>query len=693
MSSEVYVDMDNKNSLVSLAFLQENSGNPYRAFTTYIKYCMTKSAEADVSDATLQRMLDAEFGLALPRLILSNCIKHLLHEQFLTQLPDGAGYRLKDNSFDTNAFDAFKTYTLNKERQLIDGFIHFCAEQFSMTLSYDEARAQLLSFLLHKGVGTSIFLNGSYASAEDAEADERAILFVGNDWLAAKYVSKSLEERGDNCDYLISVVNGLMICIGTYQIVDAKKQLSTVSIKGTDFFLDTKLILRLLGCAWDSAVSSTEELVNLITTFGGRVAVFAHTLREVENALQGAIAKQRHNIYINDDEMRFFCQKNKGKAAILDTLISEMEVILRSKGIRIEVSQKWTEAEFRYNLDWPSLEAHIKENRPKWNTDSILYDIQSVNAINVRRKGDYSKYYGGRNRLPVFVTSNTSLVRVIKEYQSKRTVDVALSGWTERKLPIISDSFLMCRLWLPQTQINRDLPLHRLMSNAVAAQQPNANYFEKLKATAHSINKIHPEYSGLSLLEMNAEGFVENLFRLTGGNLDEISVEYVASSVEELIEMGKIGEVERRELAEKESALKTDRIVSLEDTIIQSCAKRLEQCTARSEKALHLIEKWPIFSSIVLAAVGGIVSLITQAYGVFAIIILPALIKGVEFLLLNDALTNKMLRAFSRKAWNRIEPRFSKSLTESERPYKSRVIAEYLRGRSKLATFYSNTKQ
>ena len=58
--------------------------------------------------------------------------------------------------------------------------------------------------------------------------------------------------------------------------------------KNTVFYLDTPLIIKLLGLEGESGKYAADELVDLIRNLGGKIAAFSHTFIEVKSAVMRA---------------------------------------------------------------------------------------------------------------------------------------------------------------------------------------------------------------------------------------------------------------------------------------------------------------------------------------------------------------------------------------------------------------------
>ena len=71
-----------------------------------------------------------------------------------------------------------------------------------------------------------------------------------------KFISDLLSGDSPQKSYLQKIAEGLMICAGTYQLPSEEGISPSAQIKDTDFFFDTRLLLRFVGCAGDCVNSS-----------------------------------------------------------------------------------------------------------------------------------------------------------------------------------------------------------------------------------------------------------------------------------------------------------------------------------------------------------------------------------------------------------------------------------------------------
>lgn len=562
------IDMNNRNALIALAYIKE-SANPLTVFCNYIIICLNKGIDYKMRHDEIAEAIEKEFGLKMPHHMIKMCCRILCNEKRIIKLKNGAGYELKDFSYDMNEFEMKRDVFMGKERLLINGLMSY-AEDFKCNWTYEETREYLANFLIMQGNAVNIFAEDNIESPDTQN-------FVPPEWYIGKYVSKLLENNDDDrTQYLLDIVNGLMIYIGVYETQDYTQDREQ-KFKGTSFFIDTKLLLRLMGYSWQLEVESAQEFANLIIKeYGGNICVFEHTIGEVESALYNAAESLKRGEEIYDYELRMYSSLNK---------CNEYDFKLFSQSVRQVITEKlkfniqdfadWNQhSSITNNLDNEKLADFIKSKHPTWKDRAIDNDVNTINYINILRKGDYSVKYGGKRKLPVFITSNTLLVWDVREYiQLYGDEDKGVANWRVNALPIISDNMLMCRLWLPKAQNLSSLPTMTLARNAYAAQQTNTVFFDKMRRTAKELQSKH-NIDMIDISVVRKEKLEEVLVKNVAGNVEEVTTEALATTIDELVafETDKL----HKDLAnqKEESNNKTVIIQKQKEQIIRSAVQR-----------------------------------------------------------------------------------------------------------------------
>lgn len=357
------------------------------------------------------------------------------------------GYKFLTTSFDIEKFDNDLLQRRIREENLIQDLKEYL-DGLDVHWQTDEVRERFAQFLIESNYAYRLFKNGTIT---DRGYDGKKI---SDGWYISQYIKKIESEGNIQFDYILEIVKGLMIYIGLCQFTDYNQD-KEEKFSGTEFFLDTKLVLRYLGYSWPELVQETRELVELIRKeYKGKIVIFRHTYLEVQSALSNEIHFLK---YGGDENYELECfrkikhhTKDKFELELLqlERTIVENEKIEITDGV--EVSQ---EENVKYNLNPETFAAYIKERYPLWKNGTIYNDVASINQIHVMRKSDYSCRFGGRKKLPIFITTNYPLITCCRDYLKKLS-DEEGREYVYNFFPIIADSALMYRLWL--------LPRHTL---------------------------------------------------------------------------------------------------------------------------------------------------------------------------------------------------------------------------------------
>lgn len=537
----VIFDMKNQNSLISLAYIKV-SDNPLRVFCNYILYLLMKEPEKELRADVLKDRLLQEFGLSMPQQLINNCIRVLEKQGEVTRLAHGAGYRIGDTSFDIDAFERTRMQLHEHEEVLLQSLIDFVAERYKKKWSKEDARQHLSYFLDKEGYGAQIFLQ------KRLEIEGRRVspsLYIGRYIDFIQKQPEAIEKA-----YLEEVINGMMVLQGIRQ-TDDYQQSKQQKFKGTVFYLDTKLVLRALGFSWKAQVDSVREMVRLLREkYEARIGIFPQTYTEVEKALSVAGNAIKNGRPVYDLELKLYSELYPEEASMmLDYLPSLKSLLKRDLGIEEVTTIDWNSADAqRYNIETTGIADYIEE-KCGWRRGAVDYDVQIINQINILRRGDYTHPYGGKNKLPVFVTSNSKLAYTFRDYITES--DENGKGWSAHALPVISDNMLLYRVWLPFATEFSNLPALTLSRFAYSAQSEGVVFFEEFRKVAAGLDRTR-NVDLISTTEAARRKLEDILIRETDGELDQMTSEVAAASFDECVRMEHTNLVEEnRDLSER----------------------------------------------------------------------------------------------------------------------------------------------
>lgn len=695
---EVRIDMNNVNALVTIAYISQGNGNPYAVFCEYIKYCLVINTSKWKMVGELKQDLEREFGIIFPQNVLLRCLNFLQKEGFLSI---NRHQIYTKGTFDTDAFETKRRYFREEEDYLVQMLVEHVGK-LGKTWTLEYARSALSDFLRMNGNAFDIFYNGelqdvrrpregqdelSATNADSSAHNEDAEPVVIPDrWYVGNFARNVLDNDLKGKTYLEDVSKGLMICIGAYQIQEeeSERRDNTHPIKDTAFYFDTKLILRILGCAWAEAVESTRELVKLIQEAGGNIFYFPQTYQEVIDALEKAEECINRNVQSGDREMAYYLLQNH---ISLSAIVAKKESVkneLSDLGIHLRQVQSWNEIErLKYAIGQADLEEFIRSAQPQWDPIAVANDTEAVCEIQMLRKGNYETYYGGGNRLPVFVTSNTRLVSLAMEYKNARPSEKKIFGWRGNRLPLITDVRLTCRLWNP-TKDGSNLPIMQLAANAIAAQQPSREYYEQLKKTVDEMIKVAPAYAGIPLTEYCDDIITERIVVLTGGDIDRLSAEMLASTLDELTEMN--ATEEHKKLVAEENAHKATKAYLDEQTqgIIDAAIERNKGELGCWPLLVWMSRKWEWVVGVLFAVIGTAASLVSQNWGMMGMLAVPGVIKIIEHFIGSKKVSNWLLGLILPRATSWYAGKIQQGLSPVEMRYKDEIVKGCLKNNSWL---------
>lgn len=668
--------MTNPNVLVSLAYIK-TSDNPLQVFCNYILYLVLTSPNKSLRIDELKSQLGAHFGLKMPIQMLNMCTRVLTKSKELCQLPHGAGFSAGKTNFDISTFESELRRLQEQENIVLTSLITFVREKYSQNWTEENAKQFLSHFLEAEGNAARLFLRQEIP--DDANK-------VSPSWYVGRYIS-SVQDKKDSLEraYLEDIVKGIMIYVGINQTNDYQQDKSQ-KFKGTTFFFDTKLILRLLGYSWTAQVESTRELYELITKeYGGNICIFPQTLTEIKNAMgkAGKSFQSGGASAIGDDEIGLYAQLNPtGASLLLDSAIVVEDRLKRDFNINMSQQIDWDE-DNRYNIEVGEIENYICSKHTAWRKGTVSFDVEIINQINILRRGDYSIKYGSAKKLPVFITSNADLVYTFRDYVEEATIHDANSHWNVHALPVISDTMILFRLWLPHAKQYSGLPSVTLARFAYAAQNPNTQYFKKLRATALS----YEEQEGISLLSLNEtrrQKLEDILIANSQGNAEALTIEVMATSVEELVALENIDlHTKVSEFAERVKEQKT--LLSEKDSqIIALLAKPFIGDSRVGQVLVFLSKMWWLIAAILLCVLkylaskmiwGGsfsnsVISWSIPLAPIVVEVIFYIIDKAVDRLRLQDFLVKFVVH----KMWQRCVAKITQSITPEHKALEKQVI-------------------
>lgn len=657
--------MENKNVTVALAYINQCE-NPIIVFCNLISYSLIYADKKTLRLDELKNDVKERFGLKLPNHIIKACIKILKDKKFV-RITENTTYTLDKTDFNTEKFNEECNIRKIREENLICNLVEY-VDKLGKTWTLEEAKSKFTDFLLNDDNAYNLFKYNKVNLKTNRNQ-------ISDNWYISNYLT-SLSSDSQYYVYLLEIVKGMMIFIGLCQF-DNYSQTYNEKFKDTCFFVDTRLLLRYLGYSWKAAVEESQELINLITLeYKGKICIFEHTFNEAQKAIDNEIYALKYGKEENI-ELKYFRMTNAYNADRFELdSIALRKIINENNNIEIVPSLNWSEeTTINNNISWTKLTEYLRTKNSTYNPTALNNDITSINNINVLRKGDYSIRFGGKKKLPIFVTTNYPLINNFKEYVN----EYENQSFNYNNTPLIADSTLMYRLWLPKASNASNVPAIKLARTLYAAQQEDTIFYDKLRNKLKLLDG-NQVYSIDDIAEKYSRTLFEIVAKNSAGSYENMTDEVVSSSLEELLQ---ITSSQKDELIVK---LNT-KIHNDSSLISNQRSELIDAYSLRFINKLNLGERFCILfgdfswvSFIILLVFLNLwferiqnvnkISSIATAIGVLATII----IKVIDKFVTQRGILGIIKRWFRERAKRMYVKRVQKSLTEKENSFKDEIV-------------------
>lgn len=683
---EVMIDLENKNALVALAYIKTND-NPLEVFCNYILYVLLSAPNNELRADELYDKVLEKFGLDMPQQMINVCTRILKKRNDILYLRNGAGYKAINSTFDIAAFDTNFLRLHEQEDRVINAILNYVNTQYKQSWSFEDTKNKLSTFLVKEGNAAKLFLH------EDITTDS----IVSPDWYISRYI-QLLGQTGDSLEwqYLVEIINGIMIYQGVYQTNDYEQDRQQ-KFNGTCFYFDTKLVLRIMGYSWNAQVQAAKELLRLITEeYGGKVCVFEQTITEVSNALASAGRSYKNGAgNISNTELRVFAELNPTDASLFsETAESVRARINKSPYIHIVPEYDWFSKEnYQFNIDVSGLNKYVQMEHPEWRAGTISNDVDVINQVNILRKNDYTQRYGGKHKLPVFVTTNTDLVYSVRNYAQTQTESDSRTSWNPHALPIVSDNMILFRLWVPVASKYTALPALTLSRYAYNAQNADRKYFETLRKTVLEYGTVNG-VDMINLSDTRRMQLEDILVAETNGNSDNITEPIIATSIEELIKLENCDLHEQLDKSQQDSSQKDSAIIAQKNRIINLAAKPYYNKLGILKALIYCTKYWWLIAVCVLLLVSEKIPPLTANENPILNLLIPMIPFAIQLILFilgkilsNENLEYLFLKPMIRYSVDKFTKKIQSNLDAEEQDYKDEIVAMCLKNTSLLRKY------
>lgn len=291
------------------------------------------------------------------------------------------------------------------------------------------------------------------------------------DLIVASFVVEVQEGDPEAFEYLSYVAKGAIVASALYFPDPAEFE---ARLDGLALYLDTTILLRLVGASGPDLQALAADLARLATIRGAKLACFEHNIREVRGVLAACAkhVKRRDGSYYGEASEHMV--STGWETAEVHALSDSLEELLEASGVEVKLKPPHVDA---LTVDESLLEETLQEHVHYANPSARLKDLDSITAIYRLRKGRSSTRLSKTRA--VFVTNNTALVRAGRAFEKLDDID-------RGSIPLCMPDFsLTTHLWVSQQIEAPDMPIRSLVADSYSVMRADDHvwrlYLEKVE--------------------------------------------------------------------------------------------------------------------------------------------------------------------------------------------------------------------
>ena len=496
-------------TLTSLAMLKVHADSKEQQdYVDYLRpfavYVLGEHKPFPVSRERLQKLLLQEFGLKVPvrgcELILNRLSKSGNLER------SHGTYSLK-NDLPTTDIHSRRADAVRRGNSVVIQLIEFAKTNYNIEYNHSQATMAFLNFVSVFAIEClSTFSNGT-TLPDIQNRSSKDIHLVAAFIKIAESKNLSLFEN------VVILVKGNMLANALLcEDLESQQQ----KFKNVTFYLDTPILLDLLGIHGKHELNAAMELLLSVTKLSGAFATFEHIIDETENVL----AFCERSILSPHESSRILThiREDGFQGTDIALIRNNLAKTLKDCGVHI---QKTPNYEPRYQIDENTFQTVLEASSKYHNPNARNTDINSVRSIYVLRANSRPRRI--EEAKAILVTPNWRFAKESYRFGQQFEESKEVS-------PVITEFSLGNIAWLKSPLENDSLPRLELMASCYAIMEPSREFWskflveaEKLKNTGkfssddHAfLRSDHRVPSELMKLTLGAEE------ELTEGNIFEI---------------------------------------------------------------------------------------------------------------------------------------------------------------------------
>jgi hypothetical protein len=440
--------MESHTSLINLALLEtlkgEKNSDEIDLYVPYVALIINEHPSETFQTNDIKDGFKQRFGISPPESALNSILNRTKKKKIIT-LNNGLFFKNPAKLNEIVSSANLKQVEIEKSlNRILTSFQDYSKTNHNKELTLKETENFLYDFLtehLSTFIGT---IGGKKAFFETKIRNSQ--------FLTASFIKNLYDTGSDILNSLLVVVKGLIL---SNYLSHANKSTQKKNLNNITLFIDTPIILGLLGYNGTSKQIALKEFTQLATSLDAKIKVFDITLDETQKIFYswGVDLEKKNYQRFNPKTLELLRAKGIDKAR-LETSSILLARDLENLGVELVEDFRLKE---QFNCDFAALESHLVS---KGFTNNLHHDITCVSRVLNLRAGQ--KATSLNDKLTLFVTLNTKFERIVNSY--------LINELPKASIPtVISERLLSTILWLKNPTIFKNLPSRILLANAYSS--------------------------------------------------------------------------------------------------------------------------------------------------------------------------------------------------------------------------------
>ena len=461
--------MEIDNPLIQLALLESLKANKVSdeidLFLPFIAVTLSNLGELEITPLMLQEELGKSFGFKPPisaiKVFMTRARKKkLLHRENHVFIPNTQKIDELKNGYHEKKDDAITSLEILRR-----DFTDFALSEFSKKLEPEECDSLIIEFI-EKNI-SSVTDNKRY---EKSELNDK---IKNTDYVIASFISHIHKMNNATLKHFERFVKGMVLAnyLCFADKIGQKKDYKSITV-----YIDTPIIVGLLGFNGKQTQKSQKEFISLLENVGIDIKVFDITIKETEQLLCAWRDDFKKKNFKRFNTKTLEMLKSSGyDAERLDTEIKLLTSSIEKLGFTIEYGFR---VKKRFQCDEVALEDSISSifNESK----NLTHDIVCISRIHNMREDKLVKDLN--QKFSVFVTPNTRLVSTANKFFKNEIPEIFIPV-------IVSEQWMTAMFWLKRPELFGDLPMEQVISSAYGLLYKDDNFWNSFVNKLEGLEK------------------------------------------------------------------------------------------------------------------------------------------------------------------------------------------------------------